>query len=148
MPDVLVQEVKAADVKQIAAIEKGCFASPWREEFFISELTATGRHNRVARSTAGELIGYVFSMYFMDEMHVNKIAVAERCRRQGVAGALMEECLEFASISSIAMVSLEVRESNRAAQSFYLTLGFEAAYRRPRYYPDGEAAIVMSKRVT
>ncbi len=116
-------------------------------DFFVSELTASGRHNRVARSSGGELLGYVFSMYFMDEMHINKIAVDEPWRRAGVAAALMEECLDFASNHSIATVSLEVREANRGAQSFYLTLGFEATYRRPGYYPNGEAAIVMSKRV-
>ena len=147
MPDVIVDEVMISDIKEIAAIEADSFASPWREGFFASELAMSGRYNRLARNSAGELLGYVFAMYFMDEMHVNKIAVAKRSRRQGVAAALMQECLEFASVSSVAVVSLEVRESNRGAQSFYLTLGFEATYRRPRYYPDGEAAIVMSKRV-
>jgi ribosomal-protein-alanine N-acetyltransferase len=40
---------------------------------------------------------------------------------------------------------LEVRPSNVVAKGLYERLGFEEAYRRPRYYPDThEDAIVMS----
>jgi len=33
---------------------------------------------------------------------------------------------------------------NEGAQAFYRTLDFADAFIRPRYYPDGEAAVVMS----
>jgi ribosomal protein S18 acetylase RimI-like enzyme len=37
-----------------------------------------------------------------------------------------------------------VRQSNRGAQEFYRGLGFRSSYVRARYYPDGEAAVVMT----
>lgn len=93
------------------------------------------------------VIGYVFAMWLFEEMHVNKIAVVKSERRRGIARLLMARCLEFAREQDISTISLEVRESNQGAQDFYRSLDFKAAYVRPKYYPDGESAVVMSKRL-
>jgi ribosomal-protein-alanine N-acetyltransferase len=135
-----------ADAEQIHALEEASFPAPWRLEFFESEMRASGRFNLVARRD-GRVIGYLFAMWFFDEMHVNKIAVAEGERRRGIAGALMVRCLGFARAQRIQTISLEVRRSNDGAQEFYRQLDFEASYIRPRYYPDGEAAVVMTRQV-
>jgi len=141
-PSIDIMTALQADMDEIYALELRAFPVPWRREFFESELRGSGRYNLVAKKN-GCIIGYVFAMWFFDEMHVNKIAVDERERRQGVALALMEECLRFATINRIKTISLEVRKSNQGAQDFYRVLRFEASYTRPRYYPDGEAAVVM-----
>lgn len=138
-----VADARFADVDQIFALERASFPMPWRREFFESELHAAGRHNRVVRQ-GRTVIAYCFSMYYLDEMHVNKIAVADPYRRQGLARLLMDDALEFARAAGIRSITLEVRESNRAAQEFYRSLQFESRYRRPRYYPDGESAVVMA----
>ena len=144
-PDALSIEPATVDtIDAVHALECQCFPAPWRREFFESELTASGRLNLVARR--GEpVIGYLFAMWFFDEMHINKIAVVERERRHGVALALMQDCMAFARERGIKVLSLEVRQSNQGAQEFYRRLEFAAAYLRPRYYPDGESAVVMSK---
>jgi ribosomal-protein-alanine N-acetyltransferase len=145
--DLAIEPARAADIDAIHGLETAAFPSPWRREFFESELHSSGRLNLVARR--GEaLVGYVFAMYFFDEMHINKIAVSESERRQGVALALMDACDEFATKSGIKSISLEVRESNEGAQAFYRRLGFAALYVRPKYYPDGEAAVVMMREVS
>jgi len=141
-PSIDIMTALQADMDEVYALELRAFPVPWRREFFESELRGSGRYNLVAKKN-GRIIGYVFAMWFFDEMHVNKIAVDERERRQGVALALMEECLRFATINRIKTISLEVRKSNQGAQDFYRVLRFEASYTRPRYYPDGEAAVVM-----
>ena len=147
MPEKLVIEAATlADVDAIYRLEKAAFPSPWRREFFDSELRSTGRLNLVARR-GKTVVGYVFAMWFYDEMHVNKIAVAESERRRGIALALMKECNEFAAGHGIKTISLEVRETNDGAQAFYRQLGFTSLYVRPRYYPDGEAAVVMMREI-
>jgi len=132
------------DVADIHRLEEASFPAPWRREFFLSELDASGRFNLVARREE-RLIGYLFAMWFFDEMHVNKIAVDESERRRGIAQALMDRCIEFAIANAVRTISLEVRKSNHGAQAFYKQLEFMATYRRPRYYPDGEDAVVMTK---
>ena len=144
--EVVIESATRADVDAIHRIEEASFPAPWRRDFFLSELNADGRFAIVARR-GGELVGYLFAMWIFDEMHVNKIAVAEKARRQGVADQLMARCFEFARKIGVSTISLEVRLSNNGAQEFYRHLDFESSYLRPRYYPDGEAAVVMVREV-
>src|SRR5256885_8217218 len=96
MPDdVRIALVTPADVDAIHHLEVASFPSPWRRDFFESELHGSGRLCLAAKRD-GQLIGYLFSMWFFDEMHVNKIAVDERERRKGIANELMRQCLTFA----------------------------------------------------
>ncbi|HJQ40916.1 MAG TPA: ribosomal protein S18-alanine N-acetyltransferase [Thermoanaerobaculia bacterium] len=147
MPDgVGIAAATRADLAAIHRIESDSFPAPWRHEFFENELTADWRWCRVAKRD-GVLIGYVFAMWLFDEMHINKIAVVSSERRQGIADALMADCFAFARQRGIKTISLEVRQSNAGAQEFYRHLDFESSYVRPRYYPDGEAAVVMTRAI-
>jgi ribosomal-protein-alanine N-acetyltransferase len=146
MDELEIRAAAKSDVTAIHRLEEAAFPSPWRREFFESELRAEGRFNIVA-TRGGKLVGYVFGMWFLDEMHVNKIAVVEEERRHGVAARLMDRCFEFARANGVKIMSLEVRKSNSGAQLFYKRLDFRAAYVRPKYYPDGEAAVVMTRSV-
>ena len=144
MSDVVIAPATDADITAVHRLESQAFPAPWRREFFESELHASGRFNLAAKRD-GLLVGYLFSMYFFDEMHINKIAVVEAERRKGIADALMARCFTFAHDHKVRSITLEVRQSNRGAQEFYRHHGFRSAYVRSRYYPDGEAAVVMTK---
>jgi [ribosomal protein S18]-alanine N-acetyltransferase len=146
MDDLLIEPATRADVDAIHAIEQASFPAPWRREFFLSEVGADWRFNLVARR-GGAVIGYLFAMWLFDELHVNKIAVTEGQRRQGIADRLMARCFAFAREHAIRTISLEVRKSNSGAQEFYRRLEFKSSYVRPRYYPDGEAAVVMTREL-
>jgi ribosomal-protein-alanine N-acetyltransferase len=141
--DVVIEQVTDGDLDAVHAIESASFPAPWRHEFFESELRADWRFNLVARR-GGAVVGYLFTMWLFDELHVNKIAVVAPERRKGIADLLMERCFEFAKKTGVKSISLEVRQSNTGAQDFYRHLGFRNSYVRPRYYPDGEAAVVMT----
>jgi ribosomal-protein-alanine N-acetyltransferase len=140
---IVIESASQRDVDAVHRIEETSFPAPWRREFFESEISTDGRFNVVAKER-GVVVGYLFAMWIFDELHVNKIAVAESHRRRGIADRLMESCLAFAARQSIRTISLEVRKSNGGAQDFYRHLGFASSYVRPRYYPDGEAAVVMT----
>jgi ribosomal-protein-alanine N-acetyltransferase len=144
--DLKIDNARWADLDAIHRLEVDSFPAPWRREFFESELRGEARLALVVKR-GRDVIGYVFAMWFFDEMHVNKIAVEEGERRKGVARALMDRCLEFAHENEIKTISLEVRQSNRGAQEFYKRLEFATLYVRPRYYPDGEAAVVMVRQL-
>ncbi|HWW62392.1 MAG TPA: ribosomal protein S18-alanine N-acetyltransferase [Thermoanaerobaculia bacterium] len=147
MSDVVIAPATDADIAAVHRLESQAFPAPWRREFFESELHASGRLNVVAKRD-GSLVGYLFSMYFFDEMHINKIAVVEAERRKGIADSLMARCFAFAHDHKVRSITLEVRQSNRGAQEFYRHHGFRSAYVRSRYYPDGEAAVVMTKALS
>ena len=134
------------DLPAIHALESASFPNPWRVEFFENELRQNGRFAIVAIQGV-QLVGYAFSMWIFDEMHINKIAVDPGVRRSGIAAALMDRCFAFAREHRVTSMSLEVREYNLGAQAFYQHLGFQKTYIRQRYYPDGEAAVVMTRAV-
>ena len=146
MSELEISPARFSDLDAIHNLESAAFPAPWRREFFENELGADSRLHFVARRNR-KVVGYVFAMWFFDEMHVNKIAVAEHERRQGIADALMQRCIDFAAENGITTISLEVRQSNRGAQAFYDHLGFSEMYIRPRYYPDGEPAVVMVRKL-
>jgi ribosomal-protein-alanine N-acetyltransferase len=144
--EIVISPATLADIDAIHRIEQQCFPSPWRREFFSSEVAADGRLNVVARRD-GVIVGYLFAMWLFDEMHVNKIAVIASERRKGIADALMARCFAFAREHGVESISLEVRQSNQSAQDFYRHLEFKPEYMRARYYPDGEAAVVMVREL-
>lgn len=142
--ELTIAAAARGDLDAIHRIERNSFPVPWRREFFESELIADWRHCRVAKR-GGEIVGYLFAMWLFDEMHVNKIAVIESHRREGIADALMADCFAFARTRGVRTISLEVRQSNAGAQEFYRHLHFQSSYVWPRYYPDGESAVVMTR---
>jgi ribosomal-protein-alanine N-acetyltransferase len=147
MPDgITITPATRADVRAVHAIEEASFPAPWRREFFEVEIGASGRLNLVAKR-GDTVVGYLFAMWILDDMHINKIAVCEPERRRGIADALMAACFESARAEQIRKISLEVRRSNRGAQEFYARLDFRPAGARRRYYPDGEDAVVMTKEL-
>ena len=140
--DIVIAMATDGDIDAIHQLEIASFPSPWRREFFEGELHASGRLALTAKKDDA-LVAYLFAMWFFDEMHVNKIAVEEHERRQGIALELMNRCITFARQHAVKTIALEVRKANQGAQAFYKALDFEPLYFRPRYYPDGEGAVVM-----
>ena len=142
--ELTIRDVRPADLDAVAELERISFPIPWKREFFASEVGTAHRFNRVVRAPNGMLAGYVFCAFAAGEIHVNKIAVDPRWRRQGIAGLLMKEVLGLSGRILAEEIFLEVRPSNLPARNFYTLLGFREVGRRPQYYADGEDALVMS----
>lgn len=144
---VTTRDADSGDLDAVAALERDSFPVPWKREYFEVEIGAPHRYNRVAIGPKGDLAGYVFCAFAGGELHVNKIAVAGRHRRQGVATLLMDEVVGLARRASVEEIYLEVRLSNRPARTFYAGLGFREAGRRNGYYLDGEDALIMVRNL-
>lgn len=142
-----IREARRTDLDAVAALERLSFPVPWKREYFEAEVGAPFRLNLVAHDETGALAGYVFCAFAGGELHVNKIAVAPGARRRGLATRLMDAVFAFAHDLKAVDIYLEVRVSNTPARRFYDGLGFTVAGRRPRYYLDGEDALVMVCRL-
>lgn len=139
-----------ADLDGVAEIERLSFPIPWRREFFEAELGERNRYHRVLESTgpnAAGIAAYVFAIVLPGEFHINKIASHPEVRRQGLGKRLMADALEEARRSGADSAALEVRVSNEPALAFYRSFGFAEAYRRARYYLDGEDALVLIRPI-
>jgi ribosomal-protein-alanine N-acetyltransferase len=77
------------------------------------------------------LAGYLLSHDVLDEVHIMQVAVAPAYRRKGIAKQLSQHLLDA---KQGRILLLEVRESNRPAQSLYARLGFTRSSYRKAYY--------------
>jgi ribosomal-protein-alanine N-acetyltransferase len=98
----------------------------------------------VARS-GDRLVGYAVASVVPDVVELQRIAVDPASRRSGVATALLEDVVDLAVAAGAVRILLEVREDNHGALAFYGGTGFRELDRRPRYYRDGSAAVVMQR---
>ena len=129
---------------QVCAIERACFAKPWSEQIFAEELFHDTVSLVVAEGEDGTVLGYGELGVVLDEGCLEKIAVADAWRRQGVAEAILSAFIRFGR-ANLAFLTLEVRESNRAAIGLYEKLGFRPVGRRKNYYTEvHEDAILMT----
>lgn len=137
--------MQKADVPRIAELEKVCFRSPWSEDSLKKELK-----NKIAYYRVGEVDGTIAAYGGMwvlfGEAHITNVAVAPEYRGNGYGRALMQSMIDTAVLHGADSMTLEVRESNTVAQNLYLSMGFEIAGRRKKYYQDtGEDGFIMWK---
>jgi ribosomal protein S18 acetylase RimI-like enzyme len=92
-------------------------------------------------------VGYLFCAWQYLDLHVLKVATLPPLRRHGLARLLMDLAEHHALSMGGETLTLEVRESNEAAIGLYDALGYFRAGVRPRYYGNGEDALIMTKRV-
>ena len=139
--------MQEADLPAIVRIESAAYPFPWSVGVFRDCLRAS-YSCWVLESDDERLLGYTVLSTAADESHLLNLCVAPDCQGLGYGRHLVVRMLEVARWSGAQRLFLEVRPSNPAAQSLYLSLGFQEIGRRPRYYPavDGrEDAIVMSR---
>ena len=142
------REPHVGDLYALEQAEQVCFIDPWPGRFFASELVAHGRFQQVLVDSGGRLVAYLFTAWQYLDLHVLKVAALPEMRRQGLGSRLMAMAEEHAADLGGESVTLEVRPSNTAAIALYRSLGYQEVGRRPRYYANGEEALIMSKPIS
>lgn len=91
------------------------------------------------------VLGFVGFWILSDEAHITSISVRKSHFRRGIGEILLISAIELAAKMKARMVTLEVRVSNKEAQSLYLKYGFKRVGLRKGYYTDNkEDALLMS----
>ena len=142
---MIIRNMTAADVHQVAQLEKVCFPDPWSERSVSSELTNPLSLWLVALED-DKLAGYVGSQTVMGETDMMNIAVDPEFRRRGIAEKLVDALVAELKARGSHCLTLEVRASNDAAKALYGKLGFCQVGLRKNYYRNPkEDALIMRK---
>ena len=130
-------------ISAAAEIEQMCFSEPWSEQSLA--LPATGEYGcGMACEVDGKLAAYACMVSVLDEGEIVNVATHPDYRRCGYARAVLLALLEKARLDGIVTLTLEVRESNAAAQALYSSLGFGVVGKRKDFYSKPrEDAIIM-----
>ncbi|MFC7230207.1 ribosomal protein S18-alanine N-acetyltransferase [Saliphagus sp. GCM10025308] len=147
---VTIRQAERADLLAVVQIENTSFPQPWPYDAFTQFLGEPGF--LVAETDDGRVAGYVVSdvtpNYGRDIGHVKDVAVHPDWRGSGIGSALLGRSLAVLASQGAHSVKLEVRESNDGAKRLYDRFGFDPLRRVPRYYDDGEDAIVMVRELS
>jgi len=98
----------------------------------------------VSGIVAGFVLGFRHTPF---EGRVFWLAVKPLFQSRSIGMRLMLEILQTFRQMGALSATLEVRVSNKKAQSLYSMLGFRMIGISPAYYTDGEAAIIMKMRL-
>ncbi len=140
------RRMREADLPRVMEIEQAAFAQPWTEELVRRELGHDFSTVLLATEGAeGPVAGFAIAWLVHDELHVLNVAVAPEARRRGVARAVLDELEGRGRAQGARVAMLEVRRGNAPAIALYRSRGYRDVGVRPRYYPDGEDALVMDK---
>ncbi|MCP3985405.1 MAG: GNAT family N-acetyltransferase [bacterium] len=143
-PDFVLRRGRRADLPAV-------------EELAAKVLPAAGDASGLARyldaapgrlwvaSAGASLMGFLLAQRVEDEVEILWMGVAAAARRTGMGRALIEAAATETPLPTV--IVLEVRAGNAGARAFYAALGFREDGVRGRYYPGGEDAIRMSRRV-
>ncbi|SFR63121.1 ribosomal protein S18-alanine N-acetyltransferase [Thiomicrospira sp. ALE5] len=137
----------ASDLVSVVELEQKNALMPWSLRSF--ELSLSNRQGNWVVYRETELVGFVCASVILDELHILNLSVAQTCRGQGIATALIMQLCAAVNQEPIRKIFLEVRQSNKVAQKLYRKLGFCSDGIRKGYYQSTrgtrEDALLMSR---
>ncbi|KAJ7466456.1 acyl-CoA N-acyltransferase [Mycena latifolia] len=154
-----IRLAKAGDLLAMQAANLQNLPENYSLKLWIYHLITWPQISFVAEDAKGRIVGYVLAK--IDDPtesddsgaahegdihgHINSISVLRTYRRLGLAKKLMLLSQgAMITIYKASIVSLHVRQSNKAAISLYRdSLGFRVAKVEVKYYADGEDALSM-----
>jgi ribosomal-protein-alanine N-acetyltransferase len=134
------------DMAEVLDIERTSFEFPWFEEDFVRCLRQRNCIGMVAEY--GErVVGFMIYELHKSRLHILNFAVAAEFRRRGVGRQMIEKLVGKLSSQRRTRITLEVRETNLAAQLFFKSANFRAVTVLRAYYEDSpEDAYLMQFR--
>jgi len=138
--------VDERDLPAVYAIEAESFENPYPPWYLTILLHLAGKLFLAARNNRGEVVGYIVGLPLQGGVcHVASIAVAQRCRRRGIGGILLESLAELCTAEGRRILVLEADIANHAALLFYASHGFAPIGFAPDYYGPGRHAVKLAR---
>ena len=134
----------AAHAEDVAAMEAAVMGSDaWSVSSVLDDLPRKDR-TWWAAFDGEALVGYAGGWIVDGQLQILKVACDPRYRRRGIARTLLAQLASDARDLGATECTLEVRVSNAGAQGLYRALHLRDVGTRPRYYSDGEDALIMT----
>lgn len=149
---ITYKPLDAAHVAEVAQLEQEVLSKDaWSASLIADELprkdrvwwAAYGSDSGATTGNANILVGYAGGWVVDGQVQILKVGVDPAWRRCGIARELLARIASDVRDLGAATCTLEVRASNTGAQELYAALGLHSVGTRPRYYNDGEDAVIM-----
>lgn len=135
------------DMPEVLQTEQESFEYAWSEEDFLRCLRQRNCIGMVAEQ-GEKVVGFMIYELHKAKLHILNFAVQPTCRRARVGAQMVAKLISKLSSHRRTRITLEVRETNLAAQLFFRAQGFKAVRVLRGYYEDsGEDAFLMQYRL-
>jgi ribosomal-protein-alanine N-acetyltransferase len=147
-----IRRMAASDLDRVLAMARRLPEAPhWQQSAWLSALNPDSAPRRIALVAAGpqpgSIHGFAVASLLPPQAELETIAVDPESQRLGLGKSLFQALAAELKAAGVGELQLEVRTSNRPAQSFYRALGFVETGRRKAYYADPiEDAVLMGLR--
>lgn len=132
------------DLNALRHLEKVCFPKDAWPLFDLIGVLTFPDVVRIKAIHGEELVGFISGDIHRSEATgwISTLAVLPEHRRRGLGAALLQAC---EARLDAPLIRLCVRMTNREALQLYQNAGYHPASVWPRYYEDGEDALVLEK---
>tara|TARA_S200000501_G_scaffold339840_1_gene347813 strand:+ start:10397 stop:10861 length:465 start_codon:yes stop_codon:yes gene_type:complete len=143
---VTTRYAKLSDLPDILKIEQSVFKDEaWSENMLAKELELFSCSRNMVILHCNEIVGYLISHVFLDEVHILNLAIDIKFQSLGLSKMLLKKFLK--NFTNPVKIILEVKENNYIAINLYKKLEFDSINTRKNYYKDGKNAITMEKKI-
>ncbi|MGL5095569.1 MAG: ribosomal protein S18-alanine N-acetyltransferase [Planctomycetia bacterium] len=134
------------DMPEVLHIEQESYDFAWTEEDFLQCLRQRNCIGMVAE-LGEKIVGFMIYELHKSKLHILNFAVHPEHRRCQIGLQMVQKLVSKLSSHRRTSITLEVRETNLAAQLFFREASFQAMRVVRDYYPDtGEDAYLMQFR--
>ena len=123
------------DMAELLRIERDSFEQHWTEEDFLDCLRQRNCIGNVCEFK-GQIVGFMIYERHKTRLHILNFAVDPDFCRQGVGSQMIDKLIGKLSQQRRTGITLEVRDSNLAAQLFFQNQGFGAVGVLRGHYED------------
>ena len=135
------------DMPEVLQAEQESFEYSWTEEDFLRCLRQRNCIGMVAEQ-GEKVVGFMIYELHKAKLHILNFAVHPGYRRHGVGAQMVAKLVSKLSSHRRTRITLEVRETNLAAQLFFRSQGFKAVRVLRAFYDDsGEDAFLMQYKL-
>ena len=138
----LIREMTREDIEEVYRINRESFTTDAWSKSTIEREFSLPYSRRFVLELDGKVVGYCFLWIIRGEAMVMSFAIKRSVRCRGYGRKFMEGIVDMLK-DSVDTIQLDVRKSNLPAIRLYSSLGFSVIRERPRFYSDGENALVM-----
>lgn len=145
-----IRSLDKEDMASITLLWEGLLTSVWTEEMIETSLNlptalAYGAFFQ-GSGNLSHLVGFILGNMVQEEAEIYAIAVEEAYQGRKIGETLLRKFEQQCFLYKGRSIFLEVAESNKKAQNFYLSQGYSLITKRSNYYPNKESAWVFCKK--
>ncbi len=139
---IKIRKFRSEDLNRVLEITRASFLRPWPKKEFEKYL-----EDSFVAEEDGKVVGFIVGATLENQGIIKLTAVEQNYRGKGIGKKLIEFILEHFKEKDVKEIMARSRTQNTAGISFLKTFGFEITKTIENYYPNGNNAYLMKKKL-